>query len=290
MCAESGRDEKELLLSQGSYFDEVGSRAARAVLRRCTSAIANQPKSWEALDAELDRWAPMKAVFWWRDDDAVASTPALHRLLSLQNDLDLPLHIAAIPALASPCLAQKIDGCAGRRVRILAHGWKHDNRAAVAEVTSEFPASRSPADVRRELRMGQRLLADMFGPRLAPVFVPPWNRFACRLVGLLDEAGFTHLSMDGDFHVAKIPTCNVHADVIDWRTTKAAHLDTLLATIVTALRLRRWQVIPKSAPIGVVTHHRAHDESIWKLTFTLLCRLKTHSSVAFAEASELFAQ
>ena len=40
---------------------------------------------WAVLEAELDLWqaAGRTASFWWRDDDAVAATPALSRLLAL---------------------------------------------------------------------------------------------------------------------------------------------------------------------------------------------------------------
>lgn len=38
---------------------------------------------WDRLAAELDRWdaAGRRATFWWRDDDAVAPTPALDACL-----------------------------------------------------------------------------------------------------------------------------------------------------------------------------------------------------------------
>ena len=41
---------------------------------------------WAALDAELDLWAAAGRVAggWWRDDDAVAPTPALESLLTIR--------------------------------------------------------------------------------------------------------------------------------------------------------------------------------------------------------------
>ena len=40
---------------------------------------------WDRLSIELDAWsaAGRAAEFWWRDDDAIDTTPALDRLLSL---------------------------------------------------------------------------------------------------------------------------------------------------------------------------------------------------------------
>ena len=47
---------------------------------------------WQKFAAELDRWAPGEATFWWRDDDAIAPTTALERLLALppRNHWRLP--------------------------------------------------------------------------------------------------------------------------------------------------------------------------------------------------------
>jgi len=55
---------------------------------------------WGALEAELDIWqsAGRSASFWWRDDDAIAATPELDRLLALAQDA--PIGLAVIPAQA----------------------------------------------------------------------------------------------------------------------------------------------------------------------------------------------
>ena len=43
---------------------------------------------WPDLIAELDRWeeAGQVATLWWRDDDAVAPTARLDRLLSIARE------------------------------------------------------------------------------------------------------------------------------------------------------------------------------------------------------------
>ena len=63
---------------------------------------------WDALEAELDLWqsAGRTATFWWRDDDAIAWTPALERLLELAEDT--PIAIAVIPGNAETGLAEPL--------------------------------------------------------------------------------------------------------------------------------------------------------------------------------------
>ena len=62
---------------------------------------------WANLDAELAIWRAegLHLPIWWRDDDAIAPTPALDRLAALAEDLSLPVHIAVIPKHAEPALA-----------------------------------------------------------------------------------------------------------------------------------------------------------------------------------------
>src|SRR6185503_10933091 len=85
--------------------------------------------SWDALDAELERWraAGRVATFWWRDDDAVTDTPALRRLLELRASLDVPLALAVIPANADAALAALVPP----EVAVLQHGFAHRNHAPV---------------------------------------------------------------------------------------------------------------------------------------------------------------
>jgi hypothetical protein len=59
---------------------------------------AAKSAEWCDLVDELDRWeeAGRVAQLWWRDDDAVAPTPALDRLLDVAAGI--PLSLAVIPA------------------------------------------------------------------------------------------------------------------------------------------------------------------------------------------------
>jgi hypothetical protein len=100
-------------------------RIARGIVRRWTSRVRVGPSPWSALERELSRWPAGQARFWWRDDDAVAATAALDRLLALRNALDIPLALAVIPATAEVSLATRVNATPPDAVRVLLHGWDH---------------------------------------------------------------------------------------------------------------------------------------------------------------------
>ncbi len=96
----------------------------------------HQEALFDRLRTALDRAArDGRAVrLWWRDDDAVAATPALDRLLSLADGR--PLLIAAIPAGIEPSLGRRL--ARARNVRVAVHGLGHANHAPAGEKTAEF--------------------------------------------------------------------------------------------------------------------------------------------------------
>ena len=91
---------------------------------------------WTVLETELDRWTDedRTATLWWRDDDATAETPALHRLLRLAEET--PLAIAAVPAPTKPSLRNATAQL--KNIRILQHGFSHTNHDPKGEKKSEF--------------------------------------------------------------------------------------------------------------------------------------------------------
>jgi hypothetical protein len=260
-------------------------RLARTASRRWADRLTIEPPGWSTLDAELDRWAPGTARFWWRDDDAVADTPALTRLLGLRARLGVPLALAVIPAQAQPSLATAI---AVADVSVLVHGWDHHNHAAKPGAPSEFGAERAAPSVQADLARALERLAGLFGPAMLPVLVPPFNRIAPRLIGAVRRTGFTHLSIDRDFSGMPILTRNVHADLIDWaRGTAPAPVQPVRA-LVAALRLRRYGLVARERPVGILTHHLVHDEPIWALNQAIIARLAAHKAAKFAALSEIF--
>ena len=127
---------------------------------RCQSPSSmNRPPSdnkatsagWSDLAAELDRWsaAGQVAEFWWRDDDAVAPSSQLDRLLRLADGV--PLALAVIPALARPELARMLNGM--QKVAVLQHGWQHANHAGSGK-KERIPRGRSASVVAAEIGAG----------------------------------------------------------------------------------------------------------------------------------------
>jgi len=91
-----------------------------------------------ALHAEFDRWAAMNmaAPIWWRDDDAVADSLALDRLLDLSAKFAVPLTLAVIPKPVEQSLANRIQG--NELITVAQHGWSHANHGAAGEKTIEL--------------------------------------------------------------------------------------------------------------------------------------------------------
>jgi hypothetical protein len=162
------------------------------------SDVPSDTTAWARLDQALTRLhaSGHQLSLWWRDDDAVIATPQLDQLLDLAQRYHLPLALAVVPGMAETSLAQRLNHLSADRpeVVILQHGWKHQNHAAGGAKKCEYPASRDPDVCLAELSQGQTRLRNLFGSRLLPVLVPPWNRFASGLIPSLATHGFIGLS------------------------------------------------------------------------------------------------
>jgi hypothetical protein len=246
-----------------------------------------------ALIAELDRWAAAGRVasFWWRDDDAVAATPALDRLLALAAGHRVPLALAVIPGALEPSLTERLTGA----VAVLQHGWRHTNHAPPERKKAELGAERPAVETAADLAVGQARLYAAFGPRFLPVLVPPWNRIAPDVVALLPALGFTGLSTakprpapwaaPGVLHV------NSHVDPIAWRHGKRAlPWDELSALVTDQLATRRAGRTDTNEPIGLLTHHLVHDETLWQCLERLLAATRAHRAARWLSGEEVFAR
>jgi hypothetical protein len=241
---------------------------------------------WFDLVAELDRWeeAGQVARLWWRDDDAVASTPQLDRLLALANGA--PLSLAVIPAAARDDLADALARFP--HATVLHHGWRHADHA-VGGKKSEYPAERHAVDVADELDEGRRRLRAVFGARALPVFVPPWNRFAERFVPLLAEAGLTTLSQMAPRKgglPAGIAVIDVHVDVVAWHEGRGFVGDAVaLRRLAAALRRERESV--GRGAVGLLTHHLIMDGATEDFLGRLGEVIAAHPAAWWADLREL---
>lgn len=217
---------------------------------------------WTAFDAALEQY---EGAFWWRDDDAIAETDALHDLMALADSVDAPLTLAVIPAHLEESLPKAI---AGRNVTVAVHGWSHTNHAPQGEKKAEFRAHRPTEVLLDEAARGKQKLDHAFGNQSLPLFIPPWNRMSETLA--LSEVEFRAISVFGQRNIVmegELIRFDSHIDPIDWRGTRSA-VD--LQIIINELTV----LMSSKSPIGIMTHHLVHDPAIWELMTILVSHLK----------------
>ena len=136
----------------------------------------NMTASLTDLRRELDEWAASgkTARFLWRDDDAIADTPRLRRVIEIARTAGYGGRLAVVPEKADDALARLT---ASAPLRVWQHGWAHSDYG-----DGEFGHGRPlEAMIDDALRGWQRMGPDLRTPRmgggLRPA-VPPCCR--CR--------------------------------------------------------------------------------------------------------------
>lgn len=250
--------------------------------------------AWRALEAELAAWsrAGRVAGFWWRDDDAVAPSPALDRLLDLAAESGAGVALAVIPAAAKAALARTLaDHPADTAV--LQHGYAHTNHApAGAKKCELLDAAVRPA-ILEELARGRERLSAQLGDRLLPVMVPPWNRIDAALVRRLPELGFTALSAYKARPAAAaapgLLQVNCHLDILQWRPQRRfVGTEAALALLTGHLAAKRSSLADAEEPTGILTHHEVHDAAAWDFLAELLSFLERQESARMVPPREVF--
>lgn len=248
--------------------------------------------AWQRLDAELDRWQPGQATFWWRDDDAISPGLALDRLLGLGPQ---PLALAVIPAEIKPSLPDRL---AGLPVDVLQHGYAHRNHEPPERKKAELGDARSAPVVLEELAEGWRRLSSRFGDRALPVLVPPWNRISDSLVRLLPGSGYRGLSTyeprqaaiiaSADSLQSGVVQVNTHVDIIDWQSRRFRGLGIVIDRVLYHLQARRAGHADAREPTGLLTHHLAMDDDAFGFTAAFLERTGRHPAVQWLRAHDIF--
>jgi hypothetical protein len=252
---------------------------------------------WPDLMAEFDRWeeAGKVATLWWRDDDAVAPTARLSRLLSIASRV--PVSLAVIPADVDPELARWLSdylrSAPKASVAILQHGWRHLNHSGVGK-KSEFPAERPRPELAFELAAGWARLSDLFGTRAQPVLVPPWNRFDDSLLSLLALCGLTGISRarprSASPRAPGVIEANIHVDLVDWKRSRGfVGEEAALGGLVQHLRARRLRTVYADEPTGILTHHLIQDEATDAFLDRLIEVSLAHPAALWLDAGEIFA-
>lgn len=265
-----------------------GSIAALEAVSHERRAIES---AWAQLRATLETIGARGETIdvWWRDDDAIEPTPALARLLTLSRDLGAPVALAVIPEKAEPSLAAALEGHA---CDVLIHGIAHRNHAPQDRKKQEL-GFLAPEELAANLAASRARLSSLFGARALPVLVPPWNRIDPALIPLLPTCGITGLSTyKPRLSVMAAPgvkQINTHCDPLVWKqggglVAEAELIDRLAAT----LRALAGQPAATREPLGLLTHHLVHDESVWAFLRRLLSTLSGSGAVRFVPARAIF--
>ena len=250
---------------------------------------------WDDLTRECAAWgeAGRTATWWWRDDDAVAPTPALEELLRVAHG---PIGLAVIPARLQPDLAPWL----GRHpeVAVLQHGYAHRNEASANGRKSEFPDTRDLGAMEQDLAAGFRTLSAAFGKRFLPVLTPPWNRIGDRAVVILQSIGFKGLTRYLPRPAPRahgVNLVNTHVDVIDWRGRQGPPGGFLgesacLELFVGHLAARRAGTVDSDEPTGLLSHHLVHDPATWRFLEKLRDFLSNQAATRLLDPAVAFGE
>ena len=246
---------------------------------------------WRVLERELDAWAAagLLAPFWWRDDDAVAPSPALDRLLQAADGA--PLTIAVIPEAMMPGLADRLHG--EESVSMIQHGIRHADHAAPGQKRIELGGTAPVETLTAGLTAGRARLAAAFGDQFLPVLAPPWNRIAPALLPHLPGCGFCALSGFGPRRsreaVPGLKLLNTHADPIDWRARRCRPVEDVAAGLAAQLAAQRHGTADAGEPVGLLTHHLLDDPEAESLVTALVSLISSHASARWVSLGEALA-
>ena len=240
----------------------------------------------ENLTEELRQWAQAKktARLFLRDDDADDDTPALRQLSAITSLYKIPLLLAIIPAHATRELGEFINSKS--HINPAVHGFSHTNHSSQGEKKIELGAQRPLDIVLKELAQGRDKLLNIFGEKLSPVLVPPWNRISEEVAENVGKVGFVAIS-GFSWKVANgnTPWVNTHVDIIDWKNDKASKtIDLVLEELTKSLVIAREN---NYAAIGILTHHLVHDDAAWKMLETLFGIISQQPVFVWVEAQSL---
>jgi peptidoglycan/xylan/chitin deacetylase (PgdA/CDA1 family) len=246
----------------------------------------NGDTKWLPLMTELARWeeAGRTAEFWLRDDDAVEPTEPLDRLLGLTEKFGVPAALAVIPAFTGEALASRL--AAASQVTVAVHGWSHENHAPDGEKKQELGWHRERGIVLDELRRGLSRITDLYGQRMVPLLVPPWNRIAPDLLPDLMPLGFTALSAFGPARPVAIRTINSNVDLMDWHGTRGCRDHGLIARDIAAQLARAFE---GGDAVGILAHHLVHDQAAWVFLEDLFEFTAGHTACRWRSIRELIA-
>ena len=217
--------------------------------------------------------SPEPITFFFRDDDGGWSDERLFKLLDLFDHHGLPIDLAIIPQALTPALARSIRDrieANTRRIGIHQHGFAHVNHEPEGR-KCEFGPARAEELQEHDISSGKRMLYELFGPTIQPIFTPPWNRCTAQTGDCLIRLGFRVLSRDSSAAPLDIPGLSELPVRIDWFAKHKGvrlNVNQLGALIAEACR--------EEKPVGVMFHHALMDGDELRATGELLALLAAH--------------
>jgi hypothetical protein len=209
----------------------------------------------ESVRLALDE-APVPRPFFFRDDDAGWRDDRLRTLLDRFEAYGLPVDLAVIPAELTPELTRELTvRIRDTGVRVHQHGLTHTNHEPSGR-KCEFGPSRDAVALTLDVVEGQRRMRDAFGPRVDPVFTPPWNRCVPAIADILVPFELKVLSRDSTAPRLDRPDLVETPVTVDWfghrkgiRLTRAELGDAIAESI------------RRDEAVGVMLHHAVTDEA-----------------------------
>lgn len=244
--------------------------------------------NWQVLADEIQQWSS-PAQFWWRDDDAVANSSELQRLLMLADQYRIPVHLAVIPHSLQASLSVINKEQHRANCYVLQHGYDHQSYALEGQRKIELGGSQDVPELLVKLAQGQQLLKSEFGEQYLNILVPPWNRIADDVASELSGMGYTLLSVLGSKKQADTDfNLNVHIDIIDWKQRCFAGEDAILTKIISHLRDKRLAGLEGNIkPCGLMTHHLDHDLNCWLFIDKFFQFCQQHENIEWVSGKQL---
>jgi hypothetical protein len=269
--------------------------ASSQLRKRIKPRGLHQKIDWSPVKAALDHAQSLKRTIdiWWRDDDAIMPSPQLEHLLSLAQQMRMPIALACIPKNCRQSLAERLK--TETHIDALVHGYTHTNYAPAGEKKIEFGAHRPVNICLQDAHSGLMELQAIFGSSLLPVFVPPWNRIDDEITAHLAELGYCGLSTfntrSAPYGAVNLMQINTHIDPIAWHAGGSlVSAQALVDLTAKNIETRLVQPPQMAEPIGLLTHHLVHDEAIWDFCTQWIDVLGEHPAVKKQSARYLFSQ
>lgn len=247
--------------------------------------------NWERLSEELASW-PEHVPFWWRDDDAVANSGLLLRMLELSIDVNVPVHLAVIPSLLENSLNIIKTDRYNQLCYVLQHGYDHQDYSAPNERKIELGGLQDADTLIANLQSGKCTLSNEFKTQYTDILVPPWNRISDAVTNKLTAVNYAKISVINGKHTnAHSDYVNVDLDIIDWQQRRFAGEDILLEKMITQLtqyhQAHTNNNLTSIKPYGIMTHHLVHDEASWLFLAKLFKFLIQHNNVYWVGGNDL---